>query len=156
MSPCLIFMKKRLTYICSALPLIVLLNNLPPFFSGIWQLIVAGVFALALWILVWMRLYATQRLRPEFAILFILPQMIAYMMMYAGKEVTAPLLTPMVQNLYFLLWIGTIFTGIKSVAAGSWEMPAKGTRDTLYIVMCVLIIVWGLLSWSSFASLLFF
>lgn len=150
-----VFMKKRLTYIFSALPLLVLLNNIPFFFGGIWQIVVAGILALALWGVVWMRLYATRRLRPEFAVLFVLPQTLAYIILFAGKEDTAYLLTPMVQNLYFLLWMGTVFTGIKSVAAGPWEMPAKGNKDTLYIVMTVLIIAWGLLSWSSFASILF-
>ena len=149
-------MKKRLTFIYSALPLIVLLNNLPSFFAGCWQLIVSGVLALALWALVWMRLYHTGKLRPEFAVLFILPQMLAYIVLYAGKENLALYLTPTVQNLYFLLWVGAIFTGIKSIAAGAWEKPKQGERDTLFIVMTVLIIAWGLMSWSSFASLLFF
>lgn len=149
-------MRKRLTYIFSALPVLVLLNNLPSFFGGIWQLVVAGVLALALWLMVWMRLYATRRLRPEFAVLLVLPQVIAYIMMYAGKAAVAPLHSPMAQNLYFLLWMGAIFTAIKSVAAGPWETVPKGRHDTLYIVMCILIIAWALLSWSSFASSLFF
>lgn len=149
-------MKKRLTFIYSVLPLIVLLNNLPPFFEGAWQLIVSALLALTLWALVWMRLYHTRKLRPEFAVLFILPQMLAYIILYAGKEQLALHLTPMVQNMYFLLWIGAIFTGIKSIAAGAWEKPKQGERDTLFIVMTVLIIAWGLISWSSFASLLFF
>ncbi len=130
-------MKNRFTYICGILPALFLLNNLPFFFHGVWQLVVAGALALAVWVLVWLRLFILNRLRPEFAVLSIVPQIAAYVCLYLGPEATAPYQDNVWQNFYALLWIGTAFTGICSMRAGAWE-KAKGKKDTVFVMMSVL------------------
>lgn len=129
-------MRNRFTYICSILPALFLLNNLPGFFSASWSLVVAGVLALAVWVLVWLRLYHTKSLRPEFAVLAVVPQMAAYIALNAGSEAVSAFNSALYHNIYALLWIATAFVGIRSMRAGDWEKP-KGKKDSVYVMMSI-------------------
>ncbi len=142
-------MRNRFTYICSLLPTLFLLNNLPGFFTGGCSLTVAGVLAAAVWVLVWLRLYQTKSLRPEFAILLIVPQMAAYAAIYAGAEAISTFNSALYHNIYTLLWIAAAYVGIRSMRAGSWEKPQVG-KDKVYIMMSFLTALYCFFCCASF------
>lgn len=146
-------MRNRFTYICCILPALFLLNNLPRFFHGNWSLFVAGILAVAVWTLVWLRLYCTKSLRPEFAILAIVPQMAVYSLANAGSEAIIYFNTTVYQNIYTLLWIAAAFVGIRSMRAGAWEKP-KGKKDAVYVMMSILTAVYCFYSCASFYALI--
>lgn len=146
-------MRNRFTYICSILPAVFLLNNLPGFFHGYWSLIVAGALALLVWVLVWLRLYSTGSLRPEFAILTIVPQMAVYSLLNAGTEAINYFNTTVYQYIYTLLWIAAAFVGIRSMRAGTWEKP-KGKKDSVYVMMSILTAIYCFFCCASFYALI--
>lgn len=145
-------MRNRFTYICSILPAVFLLNNLPGFFHGSWSLVVAGALALAVWVLVWLRLYCTKSLRPEFAILTIVPQMAVYGLINADQEAVNTFNTTAYQYIYTLLWIAAAFVGIRSMKAGAWEKP-KGKKDSVYVMMSILTAAYCFFCCASFYAL---
>lgn len=142
-------MRNRFTYICSILPAVFLLNNLPGFFHGYVSLIVAGALALVVWVLVWLRLYSTGCLRPEFAILTIVPQMAVYSLINAGPDAINHFNSTIYQYIYTLLWIAAAFVGIRSMKAGAWEKP-KGKKDSIYVMMSILTAVYCFFCCASF------
>lgn len=146
-------MRNRFTYICSILPAVFLLNNLPGFFHGYVSLIVAGALALAVWVLVWLRLYSTKSLRPEFAILTIVPQMAVYSLIQGGSDIINCFNTTTYQYIYTFLWIAAAFVGIRSMKAGAWEKP-KGKKDSVYVMMSILTAVYCFFCCALFYALI--
>ncbi len=142
-------MRNRFTYICCLLPALFLLNNLPGFFTGGLSLAVAGVLAAVVWVSVWLRLYHTKSLRPEFAILLIVPQMAAYAAIFAGTEAISAFNSALYHNIYTLLWIAAAYVGIRSLRAGSWEKP-QGGKDKVYIMMSFLTALYCFFCCASF------
>ena len=63
----------RLKFIYIVAPLTVALNALPGFLEGGWRVAAAVLLAVAVWAVVWIRVYSTGKLRPEFAILAVIP-----------------------------------------------------------------------------------
>lgn len=146
-------MRNRFTYICSILPAVFLLNNLPGFFHSHWSLIVAGALALVVWVLVWLRLYSTGSLRPEFAILTIVPQMAVYSLINAGSDAINYFNTTFYQYIYTFLWIAAAFVSIRSMKAGAWE-KTKGKRDSVYVMMSILTAGYCFFCCASFYALI--
>lgn len=147
-------MRNRFTYICCVLPALFLLNNVPMFFRDIWQLVVALLTALAVWMLVWLRLYHTRKLRPEFAVLTVLPQVVAYSCLYTGLIVRQAEASAIWQNLYALLWIGAAYVAIRSMNAGDWERP-QTKKDSVYIMMAILTIVYSFYGCGEYYLMIF-
>lgn len=147
-------MKHRFTYICSILPAIFLLNNIPRCLQGIWQLVVACILAIVVWALVWLRLYSLKKLRPEFSALIVLPQLIAYTCLWCGLSIPQETASPIWQNLYTLLWIGVAYVGICSMRPGSWEKP-QDKRDSVYIMMWILTVVYSFYCCGEFFLIIF-
>lgn len=147
-------MKNRFTYICSILPAVFLLNNIPHYLHGLGQLISAGILALLVWGLVWLRLYHTGRLRPEFSVLTVLPQSIAYVCAYAGMTIPQAEASPLWQNLYALLWIGVAYVGICTMRPGTWEQP-QGKRDSVFVMMWIMTVVYSFYCCGEFFMKIF-
>lgn len=148
-------MRDRFKYICSILPGIFLLNNLPLLLGDVWQLVAASLLALAVWVLVWLRLFQTRRLRPEFAVLVIAPQLISYIALYAGAEAIAPFSGNAWLNCYALLWIGSAFVAIRSFRPGAWETVRGKHRDSVFIMMAILTVFYSFYSCGAFYKYLF-
>lgn len=142
-------MRNRLTYICCLLASLFLLNNVPGFFTGASALAVAGMLALAVWVTGWLRLYYVKSLRPEFAILLVVPQLAAYAAIFAGEEALTHFNSAFYHNIYALLWIAAAFVGIRTMRAGEWEKP-KGRKDTVYIMMSILTALYSFFCCASF------
>ncbi len=149
----------RRTYIYWAIPLFTLLGCGASFvhlLGSTVALMLGLLLALPTWGLVWVRLYATRRLRPEFAILSVLPQLIFFLLIYTGQPgVQSAFATPMWQNIYFLLALAAMAVQMVSLRPGPQEEQRRPAQDPLFIFLTVLIIANGLFSWVQYASLLF-
>lgn len=135
----------RRTYIYWAAPLFILLScgpMLESLLGATGALAVAAVAALAAWGVVWLRLYKMERLRPEFAVLSILPQSIYFIERYAGSHLFEN--APAWQNLYALTWLGFIAVAITTVRCGVAEPPALSpAKDPLFLLMIPLICLYA-------------
>ena len=101
---------KRLHFIYAAAPLTVALNAVPGMLGGIWRMVVAGILAVLLWAVVWLRVYTNKRLRPEFAVLAIIPALAYHILAAAGPQYAATFSTPGWQNFNFFLWLAGILS----------------------------------------------
>lgn len=123
----------RRAYIYIVTPLFVFLNCgelLVARLGSALALVVASVAMVVLWGAVWVRL-CRQQLRPEFAVLSILPQLVFYVSRYTQTLVFSE--TPFWGTLYALMWLGCL--GIAIVTA----LPdTKGTspwRDPIFLLL---------------------
>lgn len=173
---------KRLTYIYCAAPLALALNNVPQLCGAWqWQLVCAAALAVGLWAVVWLRLYANKRLRPEFSLLAVLPQAAFYglrvlqqvspeaaeaftgsrdMGVIGGADgptsiVLATSPSPFWSNLYFFLWCGACVAGICALLAAPNEEQRPVKNDPLLIAMSILTIAFCLAAWAGTSPLLF-
>lgn len=141
---------KRLTYIYCIAPLTVALNTLPGMLGiGYPGLIVAVVLAVAVWALVWFRIYHTGRLRPEFAVLTVVPVLSYYFIQAAGVEYIQIFNSPIIQNFNFLLWLGSIFVYIRSFLPAPQEYRGRLATDSVFIFMSIISTVYGLSCWAT-------
>lgn len=149
----------RRKYIYLATPLFVLLSCgrlLEELLGTAGALAVAGVAAVIAWGLVWLRLYKQRRLRPEFAVLSILPQSIYFI----DKQVNSQLFTdsPAWQNLYALTWLGFVVVGIASIRPITGDTPAPGAsrllRDPVFVLMTPLICLYALVTFTQYYTTL--
>lgn len=147
---------KRLTYIYWAAPLTLALNSVPGLLGrGSYALLAAGILAVALWGVVWMRLYTNRKLRPEFAVLSILPSGIAYAMAAMGSETQELIQSPTWQNLYFILWLSTIFVYLRTLIPGPKEEQRPLRNDPVLLFIGILSTLYLLSCWVSFNNMLF-
>lgn len=144
----------RLKFIYLAAPLTVALNAIPGFFDGAWRMAVAIVLALALWAVVWIRIYKTGKLRPEFAILTVIPPLSFYSLLAAGKEFAATFSTPGWQNFNFFLWLGSIFVIIRALLPTPDEYKGKLAADSVFIFMSIITTVYGISCWANTHAIL--
>lgn len=145
---------KRLTYIWWSCPLALALNTLPLLLHGVWALVLASLAALALWAVVWLRLYANHRLRPEFAVLAVLPQMVQHGFAFAGG-LPQEFDTLLWQNLYFVSWCAVAWVNIRALLLGPGEERAPGRHDAVLIFMSIITLCYCFSSWVQAAPRLF-
>lgn len=145
---------KRLTYIWWSCPLALALNTLPLLLPGMWSLVLASLAALALWAVVWLRLYANRRLRPEFAVLAVLPQMVQHGFAFAGG-LPPELNTLLWQNLFFASWCAVAWVNIRALLLGPGEERAAGRHDAVLIFMSIITLCFCFSSWVNAAPRLF-
>ncbi len=149
----------RRHYIYWSIPLFTLLGCGASFIHVLGNtaaLVLGLLLALPAWGLVWVRLYGNGRLRPEFAVLSVLPQLIFFLLTYAGQTgAQGAFAGPMWQNLYFLLVLASMAVQMASLRPGPEDDNLRSSKDPLFIFLCVLIIANGFISWAQYASMLF-
>ncbi len=152
-------MSKRLTYIYWAVPLFTLLGcgstlvSLLPLMAGV---AVGALLALLTWGVVWMRLYANQRLRPEFSILAVLPHLCFFGLVAAGETgAEGAFASSAWQNTYFLLFLASMAVQLFSLRPGPGEPRKKASQDSVFVLLGILVLVYGFFTWMSFAPILF-
>lgn len=135
----------RRTYIYLAVPLFVLLSCGQMFINTLgitWASLLAYVFIIAAWGVVWMRLYSTKLLRPEFAMLTILPHSIYFI----SKQVDTHIFEqePMWQNLYMLTWIAFAWVSIRSIRSTGIDTPRLQPmrKDPIFLLLVPLILLY--------------
>lgn len=143
----------RRTYIYWAVPLFIILScgeMLEFYLGGTGALVVAGVVAVVAWGVVWLRLYKAERLRPEFAVLSILPQTIYYIERYAASQLFSQ--SPVWQNLYALTWVGFVVVIISTVRRGVGDEEPTSARDPLFLLMAPLTFLYAGATFLQFYS----
>ena len=145
---------KRLQYIYCAAPLTVALNGIPGFLDGMWRGAAAVLIALALWTVTWFRVYANQKLRPEFAIMVILPALCFHVIHAAGEDYIAAFSTPVFQNINFFLWLAAIWVTIRTFLPTPQEYSGPRSRDSVFVFMTIITIVYHLSSWATTHTIL--
>ena len=145
---------KRLNFIYTAAPLTVALNALPGMLDGVWRMLAAGVLALALWAVVWLRVYTTKKLRPEFAIMAVVPALSYHLLGAAGPEYAASFQTPGWQNFNFFLWIASIAVTIRALLPTPQEYKGRLATDSVFIFMTIITVVYGLSCWATTHSII--
>lgn len=148
---------KRLNYIYTAVPLFVLLScgSLITGLLGTSALMLAVVslFIIAAWGVVWVRLYTGCRLRPEFAILSILPHSIYYLSRFLDSKLFTD---PTWQNIYGLSWLAFIVVMLISLRPGrADEKHERMAKDRTFIMMAILTLFYAWSTMASFALELF-
>ncbi len=150
---------KRQTYIYWAVPLFTLLGCGASFeaaFGATGTLVVGSLIALLTWGLVWMRLYTGGRMRPECAVLSILPQLLFFVLIALGETgENAAFAAPAWQNLYFLLFVASVIVQILSLRPGQADESRTTSQDPVFIILTVLILANGFFSWAHYAARLF-
>ncbi len=148
---------KRLNYIYSAIPLFVLLSC-GPLLTGLLgtsalMLAVVFLFIIVAWGVVWMRLYTGCRLRPEFAILSVLPHSIYYLTLFFGSTLFR---APVWQNVYGFTWLAFIVVMLISLRPGrADEKHERMAKDRTFILMSILTVFYAWSTMATFASQLF-
>lgn len=136
---------ERRTYIYLATPLFILLScgtAMESMLGATGALAAASVLSIVAWGVVWMRLYKMQRLRPEFAVLSILPLIIYYIDRYSETHLFAD--SPSWQNLYALTWVGFIWVAIASMRQGVCDTPARPLgKDPVFLLMMPLTLLYA-------------
>ncbi len=150
---------QRRNYIYCAIPLFTLLAcgaSFEHMFGALMSLIIGMVLAALAWGLVWSRLYASGRLRPEFAVLSVLPQLIFFALMYSGQTgAEGAFAAPLWQNLYFLLTLAAMAVQMVSLRPTPQEEQRRPSQDPPFIFLSILIFVNGLVSWAQYSPMLF-
>lgn len=146
---------KRLKFIYVAAPLTVALNAVPGMMgASVWRLVTAVLLALALWAVTWIRLYHTGKLRPEYAVLTIVPAVCFHVLQYAGPEYTETFNTPGWQNFNFFLWLAAIFVTIRALLPAADEYKGRMATDSVFIFMTIITVVYGIGCWATTHTLL--
>ena len=140
---------KRLSYIYCAAPLMVALNTLPGMLDGTWRIAAALVLAVGLWSVTWLRVYANKKLRPEFAILVMLPGLCYHAIQAAGSEYIQAFSSPGFQNLNFFLWVAATIVTLRALLPTLQEYSGPRSRDSVFIFMTIITIVYNFSSWAA-------
>ncbi len=140
---------KRLTFIYLAAPLNVALNTIPGMLGGTWQMISAIMLGLVLWSVVWLRVYANGKIRPEFAVLSVLPAVSCQIIQSAGEEYITMFNTVGWQNLNFFLWLAAIFVNIRALLPTPAEYRGRLAADSVLIFMSIITTVYCLSCWAT-------
>lgn len=140
---------KRLSYIYYAAPLTVALNTLPGMLDNLWRVVAAVVLGVGVWTVTWLRLYTNKKLRPEFAVLAMLPALIFNILCSSGEEYTAVFHTPGWQNLNFFLWFGAVFVSIRTFLPAAAEYKGRLSTDSVFIFMTIITCIYGFSCWMN-------
>lgn len=149
---------KRQTYIYWFLPLFVFLscgNTLAGLMGSGWALAVASPVIILAWAVVWLRLYYSRLLRPEAAVLAVLPHSIYFMARFMGTDFFTHAAG---QNLYALAWLAFVFVAIASMRLSPADVQkrVKWSRDAVFILMCLVTVAYAMGAMASYASILFY
>ena len=148
---------KRLNYIYAAIPLFVLLSC-GPLITGLLgtgglMLAVVSLILIVTWGVVWMRLYTGGRMRPEFAILSILPHSIYYLSLFFDTNLFTDASW---QNVYAFTWMGFLAVMLISLRPGrADDNHERVARDRTFIFIAILTLFYAWSTFSSFAVQLF-
>ena len=145
---------KRLQYIYCAAPLTVALNAIPGMLDGMWRVSIAALLAVALWSVTWFRVYTNQKLRPEFAIMVMVPALSFHVIQSAGADYVAAFSTPAFQNFNFFLWLATIWVTIRAFLPTPQEYTGPRSRDSVFIFMTIITVIYHLSSWATTHTIL--
>lgn len=140
---------KRLNFIYLAAPLTVALNTIPGMIDGVGRMLAAVTIAAVLWGVMWIRLYHNRKLRPEFAVLAILPATAYHILETAGEEYAGTFNTPGWQNLNFFLWLAAIVVMIRALLPTPQEYKGRLATDSVLIFMSIITTVYGIACWAS-------
>lgn len=148
---------KRLQYIYALVPLMVLLscNTLLVGILGNGAAMLAVVFLLILitWGVVWVRLYTGNRLRPEFAILSVLPHSIYYLTLFFGSKLFTDTTW---QNIYGFTWLAFLFVILISLRPGrADDKHVRALQDRTFILMAIMSAYYAWSTMANFASQIF-
>lgn len=150
---------KRLTYIYLLIPLYTVLSFIGTarhLLGSYGALVSGGVLCLAVWAIVWLRLYGSGKFRPEFAVLSVLPTLSYLILNAVGEEMRAAFFSPAWQNIYFLEWVASAIILILSLRRDRYDgEPRKWTQDATLHLTGVFIIFHTVWMWSSTAARLF-
>ena len=140
---------KRLSFIYWAAPLTVALNALPGMLDGVWRIVLASVLALALWTVLWFRIYTNKKLKPEFAIMGMLPALCFHILQAAGPEYAATFKSPGWQNFNFMLWAAAAFVFIRALLPTSSEYKGRLIQDAVFVFMSIITIAYNFSCWAT-------
>jgi hypothetical protein len=140
---------KRLHFIYFAAPLTVALNTLPGMLCGLWSIVVTATLAVLLWGVVWMRLFTNKKLRPEFAIISVLPAASYYIMGQTSPAYREAFCSPGWQNFNFFLWLAAIAVVIRALLPTPQEHRGRLAMDPVFIFMSIITTVYGLACWAG-------
>lgn len=141
---------ERRKYIYSAIPLFVLLScgqGMEALLGSLGALIVGSIAVLAAWGVMWMRLYG-KGMRPEYAVLSILPHSIYFISRYVDAQCFEQ--SPACQNLYALTWLGFAGVSIASVK----EPHLAATKDPVFLLLIPLILFYSFSTFSQYYTAL--
>lgn len=138
----------RLKFIYLAAPLTVALNTLPGMVEGVWRIVAAAVIALVLWAVVWIRIYHNGKLRPEYAVLAVVPAVCFHILQGAGPDYLATFSTPGWQNFNFFLWLASIFVIIRALQPTTEEYKGRMAADSVLIFMSIVTTAYSLACWA--------
>lgn len=139
----------RLKFIYLAAPLTVALNALPGFLEGAWRIAAALVLALALWAVVWLRFFYTGKLRPEYAVLSVVPALSYHVLQSVGDDYASIFNTPGWQNFNFFLWVAAIVVTIRALLPAAQEFKGRLATDSVFIFMSIITSVYGISCWAT-------
>lgn len=144
----------RLKYLYWLTPLMILLScgrMLTGVLGTGWQMaVVVAPLILLTWGIVWLRLYSTGTLRPEFAILSILPQSIYFAAKGTGTEL---LYQPVWQNLYVISWVAFAFVIIISLKPNHKQDKKQPlSKDLIFGMMSILTVVYAFTTMGAYAA----
>ena len=138
----------RLKFIYLAAPLTVALNTLPGMVEGVWRIVAAAVIALVLWAVVWIRIYHNGKLRPEYAVLAVVPAVCFHILQGAGPDYLATFSTPGWQNFNFFLWLASRFVIIRALQPTTDEYKGRMAADSVLIFMSIVTTAYSLACWA--------
>lgn len=140
---------KRLHFIYLAAPLTVALNSLPAMLGGVWRIALAVLLAMALWSVYWIRLYTNKKLRPEFALIAIVPALCYQILSSTSAEYQAVFCSPGWQNFNFFLWIASIVITIRALLPTPQEYKGRLATDSVLIFMSIISAFYGIFCWAG-------
>lgn len=114
-------------------------------------LIINALLIVITWGCVWMRLFTSANLRPEFSILTILPTALYLYFRTVGE----PLLVYYTDLFHLLAWAAAAFILLASIRPTKQEKAALEGPDYMGKMLSILSIVYAIASWASSAYYLF-
>lgn len=146
----------RLTYLYWLTPLMVLLScgRMLTDLLGAGPLLFVVIlpFIFLTWGIVWMRLYNDGKpiLRPEFAILSILPQSIYFTAMAMDTDLLHHYVW---QNIYVICWVAFVATIILSLKPEhKKDKKISPTKDLIFCMMCILTVVYAFTTMGAYGA----
>lgn len=142
-------MMKRLHFIYLAAPLSVALNAIPDMLQGVWRIVVALILAVILWGVVWIRCCTNKKLRPEFAILAIIPQIFYHTLQSISAKYAAIFNTPGWQNFNFFLWVAAVVVMVRALLPAPKEHKGRLATDSVFIFMTIITVAYSISCWAT-------
>lgn len=117
------------------------------------MLAVVSLLVIVTWGVVWVRLYTGNRLRPEFAILSILPHSIYYITLFFDSKLFTDATW---QNIYGFTWLAFLIVMLISLRPGRADgKHARVLHDPTFILMAIMTAYYTFSTMANFASQIF-